>query len=522
MDPALEFEHLMLRKQEPILEAIANGDSPIQRFYSGSKIFITGGYGFIGKLIIEKIFRACNVNKIYVLIRSKKNLKPRERLTEVLKDPVFSKLHAEQPDFVNKIIAVEGDLGQPNIGMNDDDWNTVQEVDIIFHVAAHIRFDGELKQAIFTNVRGTREVLRLGKSCKNLRALVHVSTAFTHAKESRRGCVVSERFYESPGDPDAIINIAESLDLEKLEETRQLMLRDWPNTYTMSKALADELVRKMADDLPICIVKPTLVISSYSEPCPGWLDMTCVYGATGFLLGIGLGLIHIVLVNKRKRLDIVPADMVANAVVASAWETAKKTSNEPQIYTVTSNRNPITWDFYSQVVRTVGPDYASPKVVWSPFVIETKSELIFFIFTWILHFVPAYIIDVVCLLLGKPRRFVKLYEKVYKSNKLFSHFIQKEWLFCDKNLQELYKKMSNTDKTIFNFNIVTVNMKQLITTWILGIRKYLIKDDLKGTEFAKKKTFWLNILNYIILTVYAFCWWKILKLIFWSAVKLYN
>ncbi|XP_013135901.1 PREDICTED: fatty acyl-CoA reductase 1-like [Papilio polytes] len=512
----------MLSKQEPLLEAIARGDSPIQRFYTCSKIFITGGSGFIGKLIIEKIFRACNVDKIYILIRSKKNMKPKARLSEILKDPIFSKLHTKQPDFVNKIIAIEGDLSQGYIGMNNDDWNKVQEVDIIFHVAANIRFDGDLKEAIFANVRGTREVLKLGKCCKNLRAFVHVSTAFTHAKKSSEDSVISERFYESPGEPEAIINITETWDDEKLKATSQLIIGDWPNTYTMSKALADELVRRMAEDMPICIVKPSLVISTLSEPSPGWLDMSCVYGATGFLLGLGLGLVHIVMNNKEKRLDIVPADMVANAIIVSAWDTAKKTTTEPKIYTITSNRNPITWDSYSHIVRNVGPNFASPKVVWSPFAIETKSESIYLIFTWLLHFIPAYIIDSICFLMGKPRKFVKLYEKVYKANKLFSHFIQREWFFCDKNLQELYKKMCNTDRIIFNFNIDTVNMQQFITVWIIGIRKYIIKDGLQGTEYAKKKMFWLDILNYITLAIYALCWWKILDVIFWSTIKLYN
>lgn len=67
MDPALKLEQLMLSKQEAMIEAIARGDSTIQRFYAGSKIFITGGSGFIGKLIIEKIFRY--VSSRFSLIR---------------------------------------------------------------------------------------------------------------------------------------------------------------------------------------------------------------------------------------------------------------------------------------------------------------------------------------------------------------------------------------------------------------------------------------------------------------------
>lgn len=36
------------------------------------------------------------------------------------------------------------------------------------------------------------------------------------------------------------------------------LTEDWPNTYSFSKAVAEETIRIMADDLPICIVKPPI------------------------------------------------------------------------------------------------------------------------------------------------------------------------------------------------------------------------------------------------------------------------
>lgn len=66
-----------------------NNLTPIQEFYSGQNIFITGGTGFIGKLLIEKLLRACpSINCIYLLIRSKKGKNVLQRKEELIEDLV--------------------------------------------------------------------------------------------------------------------------------------------------------------------------------------------------------------------------------------------------------------------------------------------------------------------------------------------------------------------------------------------------------------------------------------------------
>lgn len=61
----------------------------IANFYDGKSIFITGGTGFIGKVIVEKLLRACpNIKHIYFLVRPKKGKSCSERMDKIFALPV--------------------------------------------------------------------------------------------------------------------------------------------------------------------------------------------------------------------------------------------------------------------------------------------------------------------------------------------------------------------------------------------------------------------------------------------------
>jgi fatty acyl-CoA reductase len=56
---------------------------------AGRAILITGGTGFMGKVLIEKILRSCSdVDTIYVLVRAKKGKEPCQRVEELFASPV--------------------------------------------------------------------------------------------------------------------------------------------------------------------------------------------------------------------------------------------------------------------------------------------------------------------------------------------------------------------------------------------------------------------------------------------------
>lgn len=68
-----------------------------------------------------------------------------------------------------KLIPIIGDVTQLRLGLSDEDYNIlIENVTIVFHVAASVRFDEPIRDATIMNVRGTREVVNLAKQMKNI------------------------------------------------------------------------------------------------------------------------------------------------------------------------------------------------------------------------------------------------------------------------------------------------------------------------------------------------------------------
>ena len=65
------------------------------QFYEGQNIFVTGASGFLGKVLLEKLLRACpDVGNIFVLERPKKGKEPSERVQDFISLPVIIKQSA--------------------------------------------------------------------------------------------------------------------------------------------------------------------------------------------------------------------------------------------------------------------------------------------------------------------------------------------------------------------------------------------------------------------------------------------
>lgn len=110
------------------------------------------------------------MKKIYVLVREKRGKNASQRIQELFEDPVFEKMKKQiGPTYRDKLKAVCGDCSITGLGLSAKDALTLaDEVDIVFHVAATVRFDEKLRLAVSINVNGTRDVLDL---CRQMRKL---------------------------------------------------------------------------------------------------------------------------------------------------------------------------------------------------------------------------------------------------------------------------------------------------------------------------------------------------------------
>jgi long-chain acyl-CoA synthetase len=85
----------------------------------------------------------------------------------------------------------------------------------------------------------------------------------------------------------------------------------WPNTYTLTKALAESLLALRGGGLPIAIVRPAIVESSTAEPFSGWNEGINTSASLSYLLGTFFRQLP---TNERKRLDVIPVDAVCRGL----------------------------------------------------------------------------------------------------------------------------------------------------------------------------------------------------------------
>lgn len=250
-----------LEKKEPLTEL-----PTIKEFYAEQEIFITGGSGFIGKVLIEKLLRACpDIKAIYVLLRPKKGKTIKDRLNGIVNLQLFDLLRVINPQFASKLVPIDGDVAELKLGLSEENLTRMQNVSIIFHSAASVRFDDSLKYAVLMNTRGTREVMRFAESLANIKVVMHVSTTYSNVFNH----TIEEKIYPAAADWRKTIEICETLDEDLLNNLTQHYISFMPNTYVFSKNLAEHVTNDYQDRLPVVLFRPSVVVGAQREPLPG-------------------------------------------------------------------------------------------------------------------------------------------------------------------------------------------------------------------------------------------------------------
>ncbi|KAF5280111.1 hypothetical protein FQA39_LY18145 [Lamprigera yunnana] len=476
-------------------ETMAAIDGPalktsVSDFYAGKTVFVTGGTGFMGKVLLEKLLRSCSgVSKIYLLIRPRKGQSAQERLQQLLHSPLFDVMRKERPTDLQKVLPIEGDITQPELAISASDREFLSQcVNIVFHSAATVKFDEKLKCSVTINLLGTQRLVELCRRMTQLEALVHVSTAYCNCDRAK----VEEKVYPSTVGPEQIASVVEALEENLVDTLTPKLVGNRPNTYTFTKALAESWLKENRGDLPLVIVRPSIVISSIHGPLKGWVDNW--NGPTGIIAAAGKGLFRTMLCDPKKKADLVPVDMVINLMIVSAWKIGTQKSKELPIYNCcTGVRQPITWSNFIDLCFIYMRKHPFSQITWYPDGTVTASALKNKIYRIFLQWLPAYLLDGAVWVTGGKPILVKVQDKLCKAAKCLEYFTTQEWEFDDSNVQALTLILNQRDKQEFCFDVAQIKWEEYIENYILGIRRFIFKEEETTLPKARKqvsKLYW--------------------------------
>jgi fatty acyl-CoA reductase len=372
--------------------------SAIAEFYNQQCVLVTGATGFMGRMLVEKLLRcSLQLRTLYVLVRAQRGKSADERMAEILQEKVFDKLREMQPDFSRRITVCEGDVMRNNMGLSDLDMEVlVKNVTVVFHCAATIKFDDPLKISVKMNVGGVQSLLAVCHALQNLKALVHVSTAFSNCDRTE----IDEAVYPPSIPPNKLMEALDWMDDDIIETLTPKLIGRRPNTYTFSKSLAEYVLVQEGKGLPLAIFRPSIVGASWKEPTPGWVGNT--NGPTGLFIAIGKGFMRVMRVNMDSVADIVPVDVAINMMIAIGWYTATAHPTQCLVYhCTTGGQNPFTWKEMAPIVLNTFHQYPYDQIIRRPRFHSFTNTYAWFYWRFVNHVLPAYIIDFFSRLSGK-------------------------------------------------------------------------------------------------------------------------
>ena len=78
-----------------------------------------------------------------------------------------------------------------------------------------------------------------------------------------------------------------------------------------------------------------------------------------------------------------------------------------------------------------------------------------------------------------------MYAKSHRVLSCLKFYTLQEWHFISANPYLLLEKMTVNDREVFDFDCRNIDWPSYIETYILGARKYLLKDDMSTVPKAR-------------------------------------
>ncbi|KAK2565592.1 Fatty acyl-CoA reductase 1 [Acropora cervicornis] len=410
----------------------------ISDFYAEKTILLTGGTGFLGKVVTEKLLRACPlVKKIYLLTRTRQGVKPQQRIEELLQSVVFDKVREAAVDFKSKVVPVMGDIAEDNLGLSEEDWEMLQEnIEIVFHSAATVRFDEDLK---FRTV------------------MVHVSTAYANCDQE----TIEERIYPPQVDPERLSSSIGWMDNNMVNALTPHLIGNRPNTYTFTKSLAEHVLLQEVENFPIAIFRPSIIGAALKEP----------YEA-------GKGVLRSMIGDFNAVADLIPVDYCANMMLAIAWHRVVKRHSIIPVYHLTTGKlNGCTWGSICSILTKLYSIYPFEKVFRRPNFAFQSTKLMHNYWRYISHRIPALIADMTSFCAGQRP----------VATKSLIYFTSRGWEFSMENYRGLIEDMSPQDREIFYFDVEKLDWDVYFNRYVIGLKKFLLKEDLANLPLAQSR-----------------------------------
>jgi alcohol-forming fatty acyl-CoA reductase len=373
----------------------------VREILKGRHILLIGVTGFIGKVwLIDLLENIPEIGKITLLIRRNRTTSAQRRFEKILEEsPTIDGLQERHGRNLGaflkeKLEVVEGDVSAPGLGLDDATRQRLAaSLDLIVNSAGLTDFNPDLRDALSSNVDSAIHLLDFIRECDHA-GLMHLSTCYVVGM--RDGRVTEELVpdYNPSRDPEfnvdheieslreTVRNVearAESVELNaalkrqalgrgvdasevpakeqkeldgvlrrnRIRWARNRLTRigirraqhlGWPNTYTFTKSLGESVLATRGKDLPIAIVRPSIVESSERSPFSGWNEGINTSGPLSYLLGTNFRQLP---TNERKCLDVIPVDMVSRGMsLIAAAIIARKNARMYQL--ATSAVSPVT------------------------------------------------------------------------------------------------------------------------------------------------------------------------------------
>jgi nucleoside-diphosphate-sugar epimerase len=372
------------------------GPLSVRGALSGKHVMLIGVTGFIGKVwLVNTLMELPEIGRIYLLIRRQKSnpaLRRFEKLVEEspVFDPLYARYGADFSRFLReRVEVIEGDVCQPGLGLAPEVSQRLQKnLDLIINSSGLTDFNPDLRDALATNVDAAINVTEFVRQSDHA-GLLHLSTCYVAgARDGRVGETMRPDYtpagvvgFDAENEWRALHDLVKQAEqrAESAEVTEELRrqalgkehaakdlggtalenqirknrfrwLREyltevgmkraaelgWPNTYTLTKSLAESLISKYGTGLPIAVVRPSIVETSEQEPFVGWNEGINTSASLSYLLGTSFRQLP---TNEKKRLDIIPVDSVCRGMTLIGAALIER-RHEPLYQLATSVTNP--------------------------------------------------------------------------------------------------------------------------------------------------------------------------------------